>query len=93
MIVIGESFGAAYAFPPTVTIGGQVCDGPVATDETITCTIRAGYGYANDVVVTVAQRASNAIAFAYDPPMIVTIDRQSPDANGEAIVSLEHVFV
>lgn len=71
----GESFGQTSA-TTRVTIGGRPCDPiPTAnqTDYSITCLVRQYYGEANPVIVFAGGRASNALVFAYDPPVIQTV--------------------
>ena len=86
--LVGQSFGHAVpgylGIVVSVTIGGQPCLGVNATDDIITCTAPRYQGDQNIVVVNVAGRPSNAILFAYDPP-VVNIIPSTPNANGQLI--------
>ena len=85
LVLVGESFGR---IPGGVTIGGRACTpipGINQTDYTITCMVPQGYGDSNDIVVVAGGRASNALQFKYDPPIIQSIFPSTPDANGQVV--------
>lgn len=86
--LVGQSFGRSSA---VVTINGKSCSNANATDYVIVCTMPQGVGSQAPVVVTVAGRSSNAINFAYDPPIVATVQPSTPDANGQAISFVSQV--
>lgn len=71
LTVQGNSFGATGA---TVTIAGLACPVTAQTHQSIECTLPAGYGLAQNLVVSSGSLTGNPYAFNYDPPVIQSLN-------------------
>jgi large repetitive protein len=63
----GNNFGASGA---TVSVGGNDCPVTAQTHTSVTCTLPAGSGKNQQVVLTVGGQSSNGVLFDYDAPAI-----------------------
>jgi hypothetical protein len=92
--ISGESFGAP-ALPVLVTINGKVCSTVAHTHTFIDCNLPNGIGEDVTLTVVVGGR-SNLLPsplFSYDPPMILGVTPNRPNAiNGEYLEISGHNF-
>jgi len=78
--VTGSNFGLFGR----VSIGGASCTDFSHTHTTIVCYLPAGMGATNAVIVTQAggQESTNSVNFAYNPPVISSLNPTSSPTNG-----------
>jgi hypothetical protein len=83
--IAGENFGAATG----ATIGGNACENFQPIDQTrVTCTLPAGQGRAQEVVVFGPVEASDPVPFDYDPPTINQLDPPAAPTAGGALLTI-----
>jgi hypothetical protein len=85
MTIGGASLGAAGAL---ITIGGSACPVTVQSHTSITCTVPAGVGANQPVVVTVGGQTSNTLSFSYNAPSLTGIAPASGGTAGGAAMTI-----